>query len=131
MQVASTLWPNKKSQKISERRFRLNSTKCSPRTKPNRLRTVHSLVIGQGEAQTSPPKGSWGRLAPLGGRPTTWSADGLVGPTALARPRGGVSLAPHVGSTRIGGFSHVAPCYKYKGGGREWNTHTPHLTSLT
>jgi hypothetical protein len=32
MQVASTLWPDIKSQKLSEHRFRLKWTKCSPKT---------------------------------------------------------------------------------------------------
>ena len=35
MQVTSTLWPDTKSQKISEYQFRLKWTKWSPRTKAN------------------------------------------------------------------------------------------------
>ena len=70
MQVASTLWPDIKSQKISEHRFRLNWTKCSPRTKANPVKTRQAPVFRQGQAQTSPTLGSWGWWAPPAGRPT-------------------------------------------------------------
>ena len=39
MQVASTIWPDIKSHKISEQRFRLRWTKCSPRINPNEVKT--------------------------------------------------------------------------------------------
>jgi len=45
MQVASTLWLYRKSQKMSERRFMINSTKCSPRTEANPLRIVHTSMF--------------------------------------------------------------------------------------
>ena len=61
MQVASTLWPDIKSQKILKHRFRLNWTKCSPRTEANPVNTRQALVFRQGQAQTSPTPGSWGR----------------------------------------------------------------------
>ena len=54
MQVASTLWPDIKSQKISERWFKLNWTKCSPRTNPNPLKRSRTLVFRPKKAQTSP-----------------------------------------------------------------------------
>ena len=46
MQVASILWLDIKSQKISEHRFRLKWTKCSPRTEAN-LVNVLSLELYQ------------------------------------------------------------------------------------
>ena len=71
MRVASTFWPDIKSQKISEHRFRLNWTKCSPRTEVNPVKTRQAPVFRQGQAQTSPTPGSWGRWAPPAGCPTT------------------------------------------------------------
>ena len=53
MQVASTLWPDIKSQKISERRFRLRWTKCSPRTNPNEVKTGQPQRGPDKEAQDS------------------------------------------------------------------------------
>ena len=119
MQVAGTLWHDIKSQKISEHRIRLKWTKCSPRTKPNQFRTGYTSVIRQGKAQTSPTPSSWGRLEPWVGRPTTWSADQPMGPTALIVQRGSSSLVLDVGSTRQSCCTAVAPSYKYKGGGRD------------
>jgi len=63
-QGASTLWPDRKSQKISERRIRLKWIKCSPRTKANPVKTGRATTFGQEEAQTSPTRSSWGWLAP-------------------------------------------------------------------
>ena len=74
MQVASSLWPDRKSQKILEHRFRLNSTKCSPRIEGNPLRTDHTSMFRQGKAQVSPAPavgamGAAGRPADHAGRP--------------------------------------------------------------
>ena len=74
MQVAITLLPDIKLQKISERRIRLKWTKCSPRTKANLVKTDHATTFGQEEAQTSPTPSSWGQLAARAGRPTYRSA---------------------------------------------------------
>ena len=68
MQVENTLWPDRKWQKISKRRFRLNLTKCSPRTEANQLKTSSTPVFKLEEAQTRPVEEDWGRLVPLGGR---------------------------------------------------------------
>jgi len=71
LHVASTLWPGRKLQKISERRIWLKWTKCSPRIKANPVKTARATTFGQVEAQTSPTPSSWGRLEPWAGRPTT------------------------------------------------------------
>ena len=126
MQVASTLWPDIKSRKISEHRFRLKWTKCSPRTEANPLKTDSTLVFRQGQAQTSPTEEGWGRLAPLGSRPTT-----LVG----RRPSRPHRLTPSMWQQLIGSPCQfckeeaVAPCYKYKGVEIRTHKHTT-LTSL-
>ena len=49
MQVASTLWPDIKSQKLSEHQFRFKRTKWSLKTKPYQLRIGHTLELGQEE----------------------------------------------------------------------------------
>ena len=62
MQVTSTLWPDTKSQKISEQRFRLKWTKCSPRTNPNEVKTGQPQCGSDKEAQDSLPEdvgGGW------------------------------------------------------------------------
>ena len=117
MQVASTLWPNIKSQKISERWLNLKWTKCSPRTASNPVKTRQAQVIRQEEAQDSPAPCGWGRLAPWDGRPTTWSADQARGTHRLNQPLGGLALAPNGGSPRISCRNPMAPCCKYKGRG--------------
>ena len=131
MQVASTLWPDIKSQKISEHRFRLKCTKCSPRTNPNPLKTSRTPVFKQEEAQTSPAgkiEGGWRHW--LAGRPA-WSADRPVGPTALSLIRDSLGLAHNVSLLRIGSFSPVASCYKYKGVENRTHTRHTHLNTLT
>ena len=92
MQVASTLWPDIKSQKISERRFRLKWTKCRPRTNPNEVNTGQPQHGSDKEARTACQK----KLGAVGGpdRPTdlpdrpTWP----VGPTASTRACGSSPL---------------------------------------
>ena len=83
MQVASTLWPNIKSQKISERRFRLNWTKCRPRTTPNPLKTGQDQRGPDKAAQDSP-------LEEVGGGWRHWQADRLV--WSADRPMGLTAL---------------------------------------
>ena len=87
MQVASTLWPDIKSQKISEYRFRLKTDQVKFKTTPNPLRTGRTLVFRQEEAQDSPWKklgavGAPGPSADHPGRPSR-----PVGPTASTKPR--------------------------------------------
>ena len=89
MQVASTLWRDRKSLKILERRFRLKWIKFSPRTKPNPAKTSHATSFGQEEAQTSPTPAVGGGWHP-----------GWVGPTALSLQRGSSALVLNVGSAR-------------------------------
>ena len=60
MQVASTLWLDIKSQKISKRRIRLKWTKCSTRTESKLVKASQSPVLRQKEAQDSPAPSSWG-----------------------------------------------------------------------
>ena len=89
MQVPSTLWPDIKSQKISEHRFKLKWIKCSPRTQFKPLKTVRDQRGSDKGGQKSPPEESWGLLAPWAGRPTR-----PMGPTASALPRGASPLVP-------------------------------------
>ena len=83
MQVASTLRPSRKAQKISEYRFRLRWTKCSPRTEAKQVKTCQPQRASDKEAQTSPTPSSWGRLAPLAGRPTPLVGAPARGPHRL------------------------------------------------
>ena len=116
MQVASTLWPSRKSQKISEYRFRLKWTKCSPRTEVKQVKTGQPQRGSDKEAQTSPTPSSWGLLAARAGRPTYRSADQSHGPHRLNFATWRLPVAP---LGRFGVLWPVAPSYKYKGGGRE------------
>ena len=62
MQVASTIWPDIKSQKISERRFRPKWSKCSPTTYPNEVKTGQPQHGSDKKAQDSLPEevgGGW------------------------------------------------------------------------
>ena len=62
MQVASTLWLDKKSQKLSERRFRLRWTKNDARTQFKQVKTGQPQSGSDKEAQDSPPEevgGGW------------------------------------------------------------------------
>ena len=53
MQVASTLWPDIKSQKISEHRFRIKWTKCSLRTQLRQVKIGRDQRGANKEAQDS------------------------------------------------------------------------------
>ena len=82
MQVTSTLWPNIKSQKLSEHRFRLRWTKSDARTQFKQVQIGQPHRGSDKEAQDSPPEevgavGGLGRPTDLPGRPT-WPE----GPTA-------------------------------------------------
>src|SRR6185312_12862947 len=83
MQVANTLWPSRKSQKISEYRFRLKWTKCSPKTEAKQVKAGQPQRGSDKEAQTSPTPSSWGRWAARAGWPTYRSADQAHGPHRL------------------------------------------------
>src|SRR6185312_15479028 len=56
MQVASTLWPNMKSQILSEHRFRLRSTKSDATTQFKRVKTGQPQCGSDKEAQHSLPE---------------------------------------------------------------------------
>ena len=93
MQVASTSWPDIKSQKILERRFRLKWTKCSPRTNPNEVKTGQPQRGPDKEAQDSLPEEVGGGWWPgQADQPTCH-----VGPTASTRACGASPLVPYVG----------------------------------
>ena len=92
MQVTSTLWSDRKSQKISEHRFRLKWTKVAQEPKQNKSRQANSSVD-----QTRRPKQAQPPAFGGGWRP------GQAGRADQAR----------------GVLRPVAPSYKYKGGGRE------------
>ena len=83
MQVASTLWPDIKSQKISERLFRLKWTKCSPRTNPNEVKRGQQQRGSDKEAQDSLPEEVGGGWWPGQADRPTWSADLARGPHRL------------------------------------------------
>src|SRR6185503_10006952 len=83
MQVASTLWPDIKSQKISEYRFRLKTDQVKLKTTQNPLRTGCTLVFKQDEAQDSLLEEVGGGWRPWAvGRPP-WSAEQAHGPHCL------------------------------------------------
>ena len=125
MQVASTLWPDIKSQKLSEHRFRLKWTKCSPRTQLRQVKTDRDQCGPDKEAQDSLLDEVGGGWRPWAiGRPP-WSADQACGPHHLNQ---GKWCFPVGSQCRFGVLRLVAPCYKQKGG-REQNTHT-HTTHI-
>jgi len=122
MQVASTIWPDIKSYKISEQRFRLRWTKCSPRTNPNEVKTGKPQYGSEKEAQDSLLEEVGGGWWPGQANWPTRSADLARGPHLLNQGR--LPIGP---LGRLQRFSPMAPCYKYKEG-RE-RVHTPHFLS--
>ena len=122
MQVASTLWPDIKLQKISQHRFRLKQTKCSLRTQLKPLKTDWDQRGSDKATQDSPPEEGWARLAPWSGcgRPTR-----AMGPTASILPCGASLLLLQVG---LGCCGRWLPPINTREG-VENRTHTPH-TSL-
>ena len=125
MQVASTLWSRRKSQKISEYRFRLKWTKRSPRTEAKQVKTGQPQRGLDKEAQTSPTPSSWGWLAARAGRPA--DANQAHGPHRLNFSTWRLPVAP---LGRFGVLRPVAPSYKYKGGYIIEHTHTHTHTHL-
>ena len=87
MQVASTLWSDIKSQKISKQRFRLKWTKCSPRAQFRQVKTGQLQRGSDKEVQDSLPQEVGGGLAPWDGRPTR-----PMGPTTSTSTRGASPL---------------------------------------
>ena len=127
MQVASTLWPDIKSQKISERRFRLIWTKCSSRTTPKSVKTRQAPTFRQEVAQDSPLEEDGAGWRPGQVDRPTWSAELARGPHRLNFNTCHLLTGC---SSRFCMISPVAPCYKYKGG-RDYDTHTPHTSHLS
>ena len=114
MQVASTLWPNIKSQKILEHQFRLKWTKCSPRTQLKQVKTGRDQHGSDKEAHDSLLDEAGGGWRPWAVSRPPWSADQARGPHRLNIDTWCLLIGP-LGQY---GESHlVAPCYKYKGGG--------------
>ena len=121
LQVTSTLWPDIKSQKLSEHRFRLRWTKSDARTQFKQVKIGQPQRGSDKEAQDSPPEEVGGGCGPgkpthLPGRPT-WP----VGPTASTRARDISPLVPCVGCE---GFTPWLPAINTRG--VENRTHTPH-----
>ena len=87
MQVTSTLWPDIKSQKLSEHQFRLRWTKSDARTQLRQAKTGQDQRGPNKEAQDSlleEDGGGWRHWQ--ADRPTgrpTWP----MGPTVLVKPR--------------------------------------------
>ena len=126
MQVASTLWPDIKSQKILERRFRLKWTKCSPRTQLRQIKTDRDQRGPDKEAQDSLLDEAGGGWHPWAvGRPP-WSADQARGPHRLCFATWSFTI-DLLG--RLQRSQPVAPSYKYRGAEIRTCTHTT-LTSL-
>ena len=94
MQVASTLWPDIKSQKLSEHRFRLRWTKSDARTQFRQAKIGQDHHGPDKEAQDSLPEevgavSGPGRPTDLPSRPT-WP----MGPTTSIRACGASPLVP-------------------------------------
>ena len=127
MQVASTLWPDIKSQKLLEHRFRLKWTKCSPRTEAQPLKTGSTPAFRQKETQDSPTQ----QLGAVGA--TGWPADHTGRLTAQWPHRLQPATWRHpIGSLwRFQEVEAVAPSYKYRRVENEnTDTHTPQHTHL-
>ena len=97
MQVASTLWPDIKSQKLLEHRFRLRWTKSDARTQFKQVKIGQPQRGSEKRPKIAHQKklgavGGPGRPTDLPGRPT-WP----MGPTASTRARGASPLVPYVG----------------------------------
>ena len=98
MQVASTFWPDIKSQKILEQRFRLKWTKCSPRTNPNEVKTGQPQHEPDKKAQDSLPEKVGGGWWPgQADRPGPWAPP----------PQPGHVASPHWSPTSV---VKASPC---------------------
>jgi hypothetical protein len=132
MQVASTLWPDIKSQKLSEHRFRLRWTKSEARTQFKTSQDRPTPTWIDKEAQYSLPGEDGGGWWPGQADRPTWSADQARGPHCLNQGTWHLPVGP---LRRLCRLHPVAPFYKYKGGGEydthtHTNTHTPHTSHL-
>ena len=126
MQVSSTLWPNIKSQKISEHRFSLKWTKSGSRTQLRQAKTDQDQHGPDMEAQDSlldEAGGGWRHWQ--AGRPS-WSADLACGPHRLSQATCRLLVGP-IG--RFGEFQPKLPAINTRG--VENRTPTPTHTSLT
>ena len=126
MQVTSTLWPDIKSQKLSEHRFRLRWTKSDARTQFKQVKTGQPQRGSDKEAQDSPPEEVGGGWWPGQADRPTWSADLARGPHRLNQGTWRFPIGP---LRRLCWLHPVAPCYKYKGVENRTHTHHTPLTS--
>ena len=113
MQVTSTLWPDIKSQKLSEHRFRLKWTKSDARTQFKQVKTGQPQCGSDKEAHDSPPEEVGGGWWPGQADRPTWSADLARGPHHLSQATCRLMVGP---LGRFGESYPVAPSYKYKWG---------------
>ena len=130
MQVTSTLWPDIKSQKLLEHRFRLRWTKSDARTQFKQVKTGQPQRGPDNEAQDSLPEEVGGGWWPGQADRPTWSADLARGPHRLNQGTWRFPIGP---LRRLCWLHPVAPCYKYKGGVENrthTHTHPTHLSSL-
>jgi len=126
MQVTSTLWPNIKSQKLSEHRFRLRWTKSDARTQFKQVKTGQPQRGSDKEAQNSPPEEVGGGWWPGQANRPTWSAAWPVGPTTSTRARCASPLVPYVGCA---GFTPWLPAINTRGVENRIHTHHSPLFS--
>src|SRR6185312_10670851 len=112
MQVASTLWPNIKSQKLSEHRFRLRWTKSNVRTQFKRVKTGQPQRGSDKEAQYTLPEEVGGGWWPGQADRTTWSTDQACGPHRLNQGTCISLLVPYVGCA---GFISWLPAINTRG----------------
>ena len=98
MQVKSTLWPDIKSQKLSEHRFRLRWTKSDARTQFKQVKTGQSRCGSDKEAQDSLAEEVGGGWWPGQADRPTWSAD--LAPWAPP-PQPGHVASPHWSPTPV------------------------------
>ena len=127
MHVTSTLWPDIKSQKLLEHRFRLRWTRSDARTQFKQVKTCQPQCGSDKEAQDSPPKevgavGGPGRPTDLPGRPAR-----PVGPTASTKARGASLLVHNVG---LGCCGWWLPARNRRGVENRTHTHTHTSSSL-
>ena len=124
MQAASTLWPTKNHRKYQSTESGSIRPSVAQEPKQIQLRqAVPQLLDKRRPRQAQPLAAGSGWHPGWTGRPP-WSADQPMGPTAFSQLCGSVSLASNGGSSRKSFIPALAPSYKYKGGGREWDTHT-------
>ena len=113
MQVASTLWPDIKSQKLSEHQFRLRWTKSDARTQFRQVKTGQPQRGPDKEAQDNLSEEVGGSWWPGQANRPTWSADLARGPHRLIQATCCLLIGP---LGRFCRFHPMAPCYKYKRG---------------